>query len=169
MVKPAFAAGVVLTLAGVIAGYWPAERVAERSRRLVATRTYERRGPTVMTHGGAGRVRDASGQALSVTMVLGADGYWERSSRGYLSRAGLEGVSILVLERAWNTVGDWRTTNLLSRWIHDGGAVLILARVEGPEARHQLGAGRIAVVDPTAFDTKEFVERLLDAMHWLDD
>ena len=167
MVKPVFVAGVVLTLAGVMAGSWPVESVAERSRRLVAVRTYDRRGPTVTIHGGADRVRDATRQALSVTMVLGADGCWVRASRGYLSRAGLEGTRILVLERAWKTVGDWRTTNLLSRWIQEGGAVLILARVEGPEARHQLGAGRIAVVDPTAFGTTEFVERLLSAVHWL--
>ena len=38
---------------------------------------------------------------------------------------------------------------------------------EGPEARHQLGEGRIAAVNPAAFNTTDFVTRLLDAIHWL--
>jgi hypothetical protein len=131
-----------------------------------------------MVHGSAGRVRDASGQALSVTMLLGTDGYWVRSSFDHLTRERLEGSKVLVVDRAWDSIGDWRTETLLSRWIHQGGAVLILGRGEGllgpgapggNDARHQLGAGRIAVVDPGAFDTKEFVERLLAAIHWLDD
>jgi hypothetical protein len=168
MVKAAFIAGAVLTLAGVVAGAWPAPGT-EPSRRLVRTRTYDRRGPTVMVHGGAGRVRDAAGQALSVTMLLGTDGYWVRPSFGYLTRERLEGTKVLVVDRAWETVGDWRTTTLLSRWIHEGGAVLVLARGAGPGTRHQLGAGRIALVDPTAFGTTDFVERLLGAIHWLDD
>jgi hypothetical protein len=47
--------------------------------------------------------------------------------------------------------------------------VLVLAPGEGPEARHHLGAGRVAVVDPTAFVSSDFVEHLLAAIHWLDD
>jgi hypothetical protein len=122
-----------------------------------------------MVHGRAGRVRDASGQALSVTLLLGTDGYWVRSGSEYLTRERLEGTKVLVVDRAWETIGDGRTTTLLSRWIHGGGAVLILARGHGPEARHQIGGGRIAVLDPAAFGTTEFVERLLAAAHWLDD
>ena len=176
MVKQAFIAGAVLTLVGVAAGAWPAPST-EPSRRLVKTRTYDRRGPTVMVHGDAVRVRVANGQALSVTLLLGSDGYWVRSGVEPLTRERLEGTKVLVVDRAWDTIGDWRTSNLLSRWIHGGGAVLILARGEGPrgpgahggtDARHQLGAGRIAVVDPTAFGMAEFVEQLLGAMHWLD-
>jgi hypothetical protein len=167
MVKPAFMAGVALTLAGVIAGSWPAEST-ERSRRLVPTRTYDRRGPTVMVQSGAGRVRDATGQALSVTMLLGTDGYWVRSRPGPITREGLRDTKVLVVDRAWDTVGDRRTTTLLSRWIQAGGSVLTLARGEGPDVRRQVGAGRVAVVDPTAFETTDFVERLLGAMHWLD-
>ena len=167
MVKPAFIAGATLTLAGVIAGSWPAEST-ERSRRLVTTRTYDRRGPTVIVHGGAGRVRDASGQALSVTMLLGTDGYWVRSRQGAVTREGLRDAKVLVVDRPWEKVGDRRTTTLLSRWIHEGGAVLMLAGGQGPEARRQIGAGRIAVVDPAAFATTDFVERLLAAIHWLD-
>ena len=167
MVKPAFIAGVALTLAGVIAGSWPAEST-ERSRRLVTKRTYDRRGPTVIVHDGAGRVRDATGQALSVTMLLGTDGYWVRSRQGPVTREALRNTKVLVLDRAWEKLGDRRTTTLLSRWIHEGGAVLILAGGQGPEVRRQVGAGRIAVVDPAAFGTTDFVERLLAAMHWLD-
>jgi hypothetical protein len=167
MVKEAFIAGAVLTLVGVAAGAWPAPST-EPSRSLVRMRTYDRRGPTVMVHNGAVRVRVATGQALSVTMLLGTDGYWVRSGSEYLTRERLEGTTVLVVDRAWDTIGDWRTSTLLSRWIHEGGAVLILARGEGPEARHQLGAGRIAVVDPAAFDTTDFVDRLLEAIHWLD-
>jgi hypothetical protein len=167
MVKPAFIAGVALTLAGVIAGSWPAEST-DLSRRLVRTRTYDRRGPSVLVHGGAGRVRDATGQALSVTMLLGTDGYWVRARPGPITREGLSNTKVLVVDRAWDRVGDGRTTILISRWIHEGGSVLTLSRGEGPEARHQLGAGRIAVVDPAAFATTEFVERLLAAIHWLD-
>ena len=168
MVKPAFIAGVALTLIGVVAGSWPAESTAP-SRRLVTTRTYDRRGPTVMVHGDAGRVRDATGQALSVTMLLGTDGYWVRSRQGPITREGLRDTKVLLVDRAWETIGDRRTTTLLSRWIHEGGAVLILARGQGPEARRQIGAGRIAIVDPAAFATTEFGERLLATMHWLDD
>lgn len=164
MVKQALIAGAVLTLIGVAAGAWPAPGT-ESSRRLVKTRTYDRRGPRVMVHGGAGRVRDAAGQALSVTMLLGTDGYWVRPSLEYLARERLEGTKVLVVDRPWDTIGDRRTTTLLSRWIHEGGAVLVLARGEG---RHQLGAGRIAVVDPAAFATTDFVEHLLSTMHWLD-
>ena len=169
MVKPAFIAGVVLTLAGVTAGAWPAASVTERSRRLVQTRTYDRRGPTVVVRGSAGRVRDADGQALSVSALLGADGYWVRARSEYLTRERLKGTKVLVVDRAWDTIGDWRTKTLLSRWIHEGGSVLVLAAGEGPEARHHLGAGRVAVVDPAAFATTDFVERLLAAIHWLDD
>ena len=168
MVKAAFIAGAALTVAGVVAGAWPAENVMERSRKLVMTRTYDRRGPTVVVHGGAARVRDAQGQAVSVSMVLAADGYWVRTRSEYLTRDRLMDTRVLVLDRPWDSIGDWRTTNLLSRWINEGGAVLVLTRDEGPEARHQLGAGRIAVVDPTAFGTAEFAERLLAAVHWLD-
>jgi hypothetical protein len=168
MVRAALIAGAALTLAGVAAGCWPSENVMERSRKLVTTRTYDRRGPTVVVHGGAARVRNADGQALSVSMVLAADGYWVRARSEYLTRERLRDAKVLVVDRAWDSVGDWRTTNLLSRWIHEGGAVLELTRGEGPEARHQLGAGRIAVIDPTAFSTTEFAERLLGALHWLD-
>src|SRR5687768_10861141 len=150
MVKPAFIAGVVLTVAGVTAGSWPAPSVTERSRKLVRERTYDRRGPTVMVHGDAGRVRDAAGQALSVPALLGADGYWVRARSGYLTRERLRDTKVLVVDRAWDTIGDWRTSTLLSRWIDEGGAVLVLARGEGPEARHHLGAGRIFVMDPAA-------------------
>ncbi|MEO6222406.1 MAG: hypothetical protein ABIP90_04090 [Vicinamibacterales bacterium] len=168
MLKPALITGVVLTLAGVAAGCWPVENVMERSRKLVATRTYERRGPRVIVRAGAQRVTDASGQAMSVTMVLSADGYWVRSRDEYLTRELLRGTKILVVDRAWDTLGGRRTTTLLSRWIHEGGAVLMLGRGEGPDTRRRLGAGRIAVVDPTAFGTAELVEHLLDAIHWLD-
>ena len=75
MVKMAFVAGAALALVGVVGLSWPAGSVAERSRRLVKTRTYDRRGPSVTVHAGADRVRVASGHALSVTMLLGADGY----------------------------------------------------------------------------------------------
>ena len=167
MVKEAFIAGAVLTLVGVAAGAWPAESARERSWKLVPKRTYDRRGPTVMIHG-PDRVHDASGQALSTTILLGADGYWVRPSREYLTRERLEATKVLVVDRALNAIGDWRTSTLLSRWIEEGGAVLILARGAGPDARHQLGAGRIAVVDPAAFGATEFIEHLLAAMHWLD-
>ncbi len=169
MVKMAFMAGVALTLAGVLGLAWPAPSVAERSRRLVTTRTYDRRGPSVTLHAGADRVRDASGQALSVTMLLAADGYWARSRAEYLTRERLRDTRVLVVDRAWDTVGGRRTKTLLSRWIHEGGAVLVLASGQGPESRHQLGAGRVAIVDPSAFDTTGFVQRLLAAVHWLDD
>lgn len=168
MVKVALVAGVALALSGIAAGCWPEENVMARSRALVDTRTYDRRGPRVMVYGGAGRVRDASGEALSVTMVLGADGYWVRSGPEYITRDRLKDTRVLVLDRAWDRVGDRRTTNLLSRWIQDGGSVLMLMRGEGPEARRELGAGRIAVVDPAAFDAAGFAARLLDAAHWLD-
>ena len=167
MVKEAFIAGAVLTLAGVAAGAWPAESVRERSWKLVPKRTYDRRGPTVLIHG-SDRVRDASGDALSTTILLGADGYWVRPSRDYLTRERLALSKVLVVDRSWNAIGDWRTSTLLSRWIHEGGSVLVLARGQGPETRHQLGAGRIAVIDPAAFGAAEFVEHLLAAMHWLD-
>jgi len=171
MVKEAFIAGAVLTLIGVAAGAWPAPGT-ESSRRLVKTRTYDRRGPTVVVHGDAGRVRDAAGQALSVTALLGADGYWVRARSGYLTRERLRDTKVLVVDRAWDTIGDWRTATLLSRWIHEGGAVLVLARGEGPgdnDAYRHLGAGRIFVMDPAAFAAKDFAEHLLAALHWLDD
>ncbi len=167
MVKEAFVAGGIITLVGVAAGAWPAESVRERSWKLVPTRTFDRRGPSVMVHDAADRVRVAAGEALSVTILLGADGYWVRPSRDYLTRERLAHTKVLVVDRAWDSIGDWRTSTLLSRWIHDGGSVMVLAGGEGPEARHQLGAGRIAVVDPAAFGTAEFMERLLGAMHWL--
>jgi hypothetical protein len=169
MVKPSLIAGAVLMIAGIVTGAWPAERVSERSRRLIPTRTYERRGPTVFVQGGAERVHNASGQALSVLTLLATDGYWVRARPGYLTRERLRGVKVLVVDRAWEAVGDRRTTTMLSRWIHDGGSVLVLARLEGPEARHQLGAGRVGVIDPSAFDSAGFVARLLDTLHWLDD
>ena len=166
MVKGAFVAGVFLALTGLAAGAWPAESARERSWKLVPKRTYDRRGPTVLIHG-TDRVREAYGEALSVTILLGADGYWVRPSRDYLTRERLEAAKVLVVDRAWNSVGDWRTSTLLSRWIHEGGSVLVLARGAGPQARHQLGAGRVAVVDPAAFGATDFVEHLLAAMHWL--
>ena len=169
MVKASLIAGGILMIAGVVAGAWPAERVAERSRRLIQTRTYERRGPTVFVQGGFDRVHNASGQALSVSTLLATDGYWVRARPGYLTRERLRGVKILLLDRAWETVGDSRTTRMLSRWIREGGSVLVLARIEGPQARHQLGAGRVAVIDSRAFDSAGFVAQLLDTIHWLDD
>lgn len=168
MVKMALVAGIALTAAGLVAGCWPQESIQERSRRLVGTRTYERRGPAVTIHADAERVRNAAGETLSVTMVLGADGYWARPRREYLTRERLTNTKVLVVNRPWAEIGDSRTATLLSRWIHDGGAVLVLAGGAGPEARHQLGSGRVAVIDPSAFGTREFVDRLLDAMHWLD-
>lgn len=168
MVKVTLIAGGILMIAGVMAGAWPAERVTERSRRWIQTRTYERRGPTVFVQGGFDRIHNASGQALSVSTLLATDGYWVRARPGYLTRERLRGVKVLVVDRAWETVGDRRTRTMLSRWIHEGGSVLVLARVEGPEARHQVGAGRVGVIDSTAFDSAAFVARLLDTLHWLD-
>ena len=168
MVKFALVAGAALTLTGVAAGCWPDDNALARGRRLVPTRTYERRGPTVMVHGAAERARVASRVAVSVTGVLGADGYWVRSRPGYLTRDGLRDTRVLVLDRPLDRVGDLRTTTFLSRWIQEGGAVLMVTRGEGPEMRRVVGAGRIAVIDPSAFDTTEFVARFLDAMHWLD-
>jgi hypothetical protein len=157
-----------LTLAGVVTGCWPKDNALDRSRRLVPTRTYERRGPVVTVHGGAERIRDAGGHSLSIVMLLGADGYWVRARPGYLTRAGLTGTTVLVIDHAIDAAGHERTSTLLTRWVQDGGSVLLLTRGLGPEARHQLGAGRIAVLDPRAFATTNFVARLLDAMHWLD-
>lgn len=168
MVKFALVAGAALTLSGVVAGCWPEDSVLTRSRRLVPVRTYDRRGPTVIVHAGAERVRVAARTAVSVTGVLGADGYWVRSRPGYLTRERLKDTKVLVLDRPWDRVGDRRTTTLLSRWIQEGGAVLTLTRGEGPETRRDVGAGRVAVIDPSAFETTEFVARLLDALHWLD-
>ena len=74
MVKFSLVAGAALTLAGVAAGCWPDDNALARGRRLVPTRTYERRGPTVMVHAGAERARVSAGGAVSVTGVLGADG-----------------------------------------------------------------------------------------------
>jgi hypothetical protein len=169
MVKPALVAGLALTVIGLAAGCWPnTSNALERSRRLVPKRTYDRRGPVVTVHVGAERVRDAGGNALSVPMLLGADGYWVRARPGYLTRAGLTGTRVLVLDRAMDAVGDARTTTFLTRWLQEGGAVLMLTKGQGPEARRDVGAGRVAVIDPAAFDTTDFVDRLLDAMHWLD-
>ena len=168
MVRASLIAGGVLMLAGLVAGAWPEERVTERSRRLIPTRTYERRGPTVFVQGGFDRVQNASGQALSISTLLATDGYWVRSRPGYLTRERLRGVRVLVVDRPWETIGDSRTTTMLTRWIHEGGSVLVLARVEGPQARHQSGAGRVGVIDSRAFDSAGFVARLLETMHWLD-
>lgn len=168
MVKFALVAGAALTLAGMAVGCWPEDNLPARSRRLVPVRTYERRGPTVVVHANATRVRIAARVAMSVTGLLGADGYWVRSRPGYITREQLKDTKVLVLDRPWDQVGGSRTTTLLSRWIQEGGAVLMLTRGEGPEARRDVGAGRVAVIDPSAFETAEFVVRLLDAMHWLD-
>lgn len=168
MLKISFVAGAALVVAGVAAGCWPDDNALQTSRRLVTTRTYERRGPVVTVHGTAERVRVADGRTLATTMLLGADGYWVRARPEYLTRDGLNRTKILVLDRPWDAVGDRRTTTFLQRWIHEGGSVLVLARGQGPEARRELGAGRAAIIDPSAFDTAQFVERLLDTMHWLD-
>jgi len=169
MVKAALMAGGVLMLVGVAAAAWPSESVTQRSRRLIQVRTYDRRGPTVFVQGGFDRVRVAGGQVLSISTLLATDGYWVRARPGFLTRERLRGVKILAVDRAWNTVGDWRTANMLSRWIEEGGAVLVLSSGEGPEARHVVGSGRVAVIDVRAFETEDFVERLLAAVHWLDD
>ena len=169
MVKAALIAGGMLMAVGVVAAAWPAESVSQRSRQLIQTRTYERRGPTVFVHGGFDRVRTAGDQVLSISTLLATDGYWVRMRPGFLTRHRLRDVRILVVDGPWETIGDWRTRTMLWRWIHEGGSVLVLAPGEGPEARHAIGAGRVSVIDPAAFDPAAFVERLLTAIHWLDD
>jgi hypothetical protein len=169
MVKPLLVAGSLFMLVGVAAAAWPDKSVTQPSRKLVPTRTYERRGPTVYVHGGFDRVRLAGNEVLSAWTLLSADGYWVRARPGYLTRERLRSAKVLVVDRPWNTIGDWRTATMLSRWIQEGGSVLVLAKGEGPEARHALGLGRVAVIDAAAYDPAAFVERLLDAMHWLDD
>jgi hypothetical protein len=168
MLKPALLTGIVLLVAGVSGCWWSDDNALQNSRRLVLKRTYERRGPVVTLHEGADRVRTADGRALAMTMLLGADGYWVRSRPQYLTRDGLTGTKILVLDEPWDEVGDGRTTTFLTRWINEGGSVLLLTRGRGPDDRTEIGAGRVAVLDPSAFNTTEFVERLLAAAHWLD-
>ncbi len=166
MLKMAGMAGVALLVAGVAGGCWPRENVMARSRALVLTRTYDRRGPAVFVETRAGRVRDAAGQMLSVPMLLGADGYWTRSGPEYITRERLENTRVLVIDRDVEALGG-RTTTLVSRWIESGGSVLVLARGQGPEVRTERGLGRAAVIDPSAFAAADFVGRLQAAMHWL--
>lgn len=168
MLKHALMAGVALMMGGIASGCWPDDNVLQYSRRLVATRTYERRGPIVTVDRGADRVRTADRRTLATTMLLGADGYWVRARTQYLTRESLRGTRVLVLDRPWDDMGDRRTTTLVTRWIHEGGSAIVLAAGQGPEVRRGIGGGRVAVIDPSAFETAAFVERLLDAMHWLD-
>lgn len=169
MVKGAIALGMALTLAGVAAAWWPREAVLQ-GRALVDTRTYERRGPRVFVDRRAAIVRDGARVRVSITSVLSADGYLVRSGPEFITRDRLEGLKVLVVNRPLDALGDWRTITLVRRWIDAGGAALVLSTdAPGPPERRHQGAGRVATLNPEAFDTRGFAVALLDAMHWLDD
>jgi hypothetical protein len=168
MVKAGFRLGIALTLAGVVGGCWPGDDASAGSREWVKSRTYERRGPRVMVDVGARRIRDAAGRVLSVPVLIGADGYVVRSGPEYVTRERLVGTQVLVVDRAPEALADRRTAALITRWVKEGGSLLVLARNSGFDAQQLLGAGRVAAIDPSAFAADEFVSRLLAALHWLD-
>lgn len=171
MWKLGVALGLALVLAGVAGASWPRESTFARSRRLVGEPTWTSRGPRVTVDRLAATVHDAAGRAISISGVLSADGYWVRSLLTFITREELAGVDVLVLRQRPDALDDGRTRTLVTRWIDEGGAVLVFAPgapgAPGAAARQIQGAGRIATLDLSALDTADAVAALLNAMHWL--
>ena len=162
------ALGIGLSLAGVAMVCRPMPAILAPGRTSSGDAPVERRGPRVFVEFRAAHVRDRDRQQLSVNSVLHGAGYRVRARPEFITRDGLEGNRVLVVDRSVDALGDWRTAALVNRWIDDGGALLILAAGQPGPARVRQGAGRVAALDPTVLTPRAFIMDLLDAMRWLE-
>jgi hypothetical protein len=167
--KPLIAVGLCLTVAGVVAGCWPSDPAFARSVRLVETPTWPRRGPRVLVDWPVALVRDAARDVVSIPGVLVGDGYLIRSGPEFITRERLQGARVLVIHGAVSDIADGRTRTLVTRWISEGGAVLMLTTGQPSNARQVVGAGRMASFTPSSVPAPELVAQLLATMHWLSD